>query len=67
MTTVSYGRNSLDYVTDLILGCTLDSTEASNAQGPDASVRKFKLTPMKILFNGTDDVLISQVLASLGL
>lgn len=40
---------------DQIIGCTLDSTEGSNAQGTDALTRKFKLTPLKILFDGIDD------------
>jgi hypothetical protein len=41
---------------DELLGCTLDSTEASNAQGTDALTRKVKLNPLKIKFDGVDDV-----------
>lgn len=41
---------------DEIRGCTIDSTEASNAQGTAALTRKFKLNPVKILFDGIDDV-----------
>jgi len=40
---------------DEIQGCTFDSTEASNSQGTDALTRKFKLNPLKILFDGEDD------------
>jgi len=52
---VTYSENGLDTVTDTILGCTLDSTEASNAEGTDALVRKCELNPLKILFKGKDD------------
>lgn len=53
---VTYSTNGLDTVTDTIQGCTLDSTEASNAEGVDATKRKFELNPLKILFNGIDDL-----------
>jgi len=53
---VSYSENGLDTVTDSILGCTLDSTEASNSEGTDPTKRKFELNPLKILFNGQDDL-----------
>lgn len=43
---------------DEILGCTFDSTEASHSQGTDALTRKFKLSPLKILFDGVDDLAI---------
>lgn len=41
---------------DEIQGCTFDSTDASNAQGTDGLSRKFNLNPLKILFDGLDDV-----------
>lgn len=41
---------------DEVQGCTLDSTEAPNAQGTDGLTRKFNLNPLKILFDGEDDV-----------
>ena len=54
---VTYSANGFDTVQDVINGCTIDSTEASNSQGPDPTVRKFDLAPLKILFNGVDDLL----------
>lgn len=53
---VSYTESGLDTVTDTILGCTLDSTEASNTEGTDPSKRKTDLAPLKILFAGQDDL-----------
>lgn len=53
---VQYSENGLDTVSDQILGCTLDSTEASNSEGTDPSKRKFDLAPLKILFAGQDDL-----------
>ncbi len=53
---VTYSANGFDTIQDVINGCTLDSTEASQQQGPDPLVRKFDLSPLKILFNGKDDV-----------
>jgi hypothetical protein len=53
---VQYTENGLDTVTDTILGCTFDSTESSNAEGTDATKRKVELNPLKILFNGQDDL-----------
>jgi len=58
---VSYTENGLDTVTDTILGCTMDSTEAANAEGTDPSKRKFEMSPLKILFNGQDDLAIPLV------
>lgn len=43
-------------IQDEIHGCTIDSTEATNAQGSAALTRKFNLNPTKILFDGKDDV-----------
>lgn len=53
---VTYTENGFDSIQDRIIGCTVDSTDASNGQGPDASVRKFDLNPIKIKFNGVDDL-----------
>jgi hypothetical protein len=55
-TIVSYSENGLDTVTDTINGCTMDSTEAGNAEGTDATKRKFDMSPLKILFAGQDDL-----------
>lgn len=53
---VTYGESQLDTVTDTILGCTMDSTEASNSEGTDPTKRKFDCAPLKILFDGVDDL-----------
>ncbi len=53
---VMYNENGFDTITDTINGCTMDSTEASNSEGTDPSKRKFDLAPLKILFNGQDDL-----------
>lgn len=52
----TYSANGFDTIQDVINGCTLDSTEVSQSQGPDPLVRKFTLSPLKILFNGIDDL-----------
>lgn len=54
---VTYSENGFDTIQDVLNGCTADSTEASQSQGPDALVRKVELNPLKILFNGIDDLL----------
>lgn len=53
---VTYSANGFDTIQDVINGCTVDSTEASQSQGPDPLVRKFDFSPLKILFNGIDDL-----------
>lgn len=53
---VTYGENGFDTVTDEILGCTMDTTEASNGQGADPLVRKIELNPLKVKFGGLDDL-----------
>jgi hypothetical protein len=54
--TVTYSANGFDTIQDVITGATIDTTEASNAQGPDPTARKVDLKPLKILFNGLDDL-----------
>lgn len=56
---VTYSENGLDTITDQILGCTLDGADASNAQGDDATMRKFDVNPIKILFGGQDDCAVT--------
>lgn len=56
--TVTYSANGFDTIQDVITGGTIDTTEASNAQGPDPTVRKVDLKPLKILFNGVDDLAV---------
>lgn len=52
---VTYSENGLDTIVDTLTGCTLDSTDASNSQGNDPTIRKFELNSLKILFNDVDD------------
>lgn len=58
---VTYSDIGMPTVTDELLGCTLDSTEASQTQGNAALIRKCDLSPVKILFNGVDDNFIPLV------
>jgi hypothetical protein len=53
---VTYSENGFDTITDTIIGCTLDTTEASNSEGTEATMRKMEFNPLKVLFNGLDDV-----------
>jgi len=53
----TYSENGFDTIQDVINGCTVDSLEASQSQGPDPLVRKMDLKPLKVLFNGVDDLL----------
>lgn len=54
---VMYSSRGFDQITDTIKGCTLDSTDVAHGISPDALSRKFELNPLKILFNGLDDLL----------
>lgn len=58
---VTYSENGFDTITDNLLGCTIDSTEASQSQGSDPLTRKFNLAPLKILFGQTEDLAIPLV------
>jgi hypothetical protein len=62
-TFVTYSENGFDTITDEILGCTLDSTKAK-VSGDDPLTRVIDLNPLKILYNGIDDVGLS--LSTLG-
>lgn len=53
---VNYSENGLDTITDTLLGCTMDSTDADNAEGTDPTKRVFDCAPLKILFNSQDDL-----------
>lgn len=53
---VTYGESLFATTVDQLVGCTFDTTDASNGQGPDALTRKVELNPLKILFNGRDDL-----------
>jgi hypothetical protein len=59
--TCVYTANGFDMITDTILGCTLDVTEAALAKGTDPVSRKIQLSPLKILFNGLDDLAVPLV------
>lgn len=56
---VTYTENGFDTIQDTIIGCTIDSTDASQGQGPDALTRKIELMPIKILFNGLEDLQVA--------
>ncbi len=55
---VTYSNDGFDTIQDVIRGCTIDGLEVSQSQGSDPLVRKFDMSPLKILFNGLDDLLI---------
>lgn len=53
---ISYvGKNLVTY-TDQVIGCSFDSTEADDTQGTQALTREIDFAPVKILFNGVDDL-----------
>lgn len=54
--TIQYLENGLDPVTVEIRGCTLDSRKVDNAKGTDGTEFECMLSPLKILWNGIDDV-----------
>lgn len=61
----NYTLPDFTMMTDLLTGCSISSTEASQKVGPDGLVRKVDLSPLKILFGGFDDAEIALVLAGL--
>jgi hypothetical protein len=54
--TVTYNAPGFGVVTDTLLACSLDSSDAPNGQGTAALTRTFELNPLKIRFGGKDDV-----------
>jgi len=58
---VTYSANGFDTIQDTINGCTIDGLEVSQSQGTDPLVRKFDMSPLKILFNGKDDLAVPLV------
>lgn len=54
--TVQFLEGGLDTKTDKIIGCTWDTDGSDNAKGTDATEIEVTLTPLKVLFNGEDDV-----------
>lgn len=55
---VTHSEPGSDPTTDTIVGCTIDSTENDSAQGTEATMRKMEFAPLKIFFNGVDDVTV---------
>lgn len=53
---VTYNETGFDPIVDEIVGCTWDASSAQNSQGTDPTVRKVDLNPIKIRFNGIDDL-----------
>lgn len=49
---VSYSINDVDVVTDSLLGCRISGSDASNAQGNDATKRTLNLSIMRVFQNG---------------
>lgn len=55
----TYNESPLTVVTDQILGCTFDSTEANVDQTSDDPLyRMIELSPVKIKFRGLDDAAV---------
>lgn len=55
---VTYAQNGFDVIQDVIIGCTLDKLTVSQSEGTDPLVRKIELNPIKIYFQGVDDLAI---------
>ena len=53
---VSYVGVNLVTYTDQILGCTLDTTDASDESGTKELTREIEFNPIKILFGGLEDL-----------
>lgn len=51
-----YRAPGFTLIQDEIQGCTLDDTNADQSQGPAGLIRGLELNPLKILFDGDDDV-----------
>jgi hypothetical protein len=57
--TVSVAFNNAGFtpMVDTIIGCTFDSTEADDGKGTSALVRSVDFNPLKIKFNGKEDLI----------
>lgn len=53
---VQYSAPGFAVINDEIDGCTLDETNADQSQGPAALIRGIELNPLKVKFDGDDDV-----------
>jgi hypothetical protein len=58
---VSFNQNGFPVTQVQILGCTLDEVTASFSEGTDALSMKFTLNPLKILWNGLEDLAVPLV------
>ena len=52
----TWGLSGFETVTDELLGCNFDSSDSGGSQGPDPSIVKIDLSPLKIKFCGLDDL-----------
>lgn len=53
---VTKGSSLFDTQMDTLLGCSVDETDSNNSRSPDALTIKINLSPIKILFDGDDDL-----------
>lgn len=53
---VAYNATGFDPIVDAIIGCTFDSTDADDGVGTTALTRTIEFNPLKIRFNGVDDL-----------
>ena len=58
---VQYSQQNLPVYVDQLLGCTLDEVTSSFSEGTDVLCVKFSLNPLKILWNGLDDLAVPLV------
>lgn len=55
---VTYNAAGMPPMTDELIGCTIDTSKLAHAAGKNALTAKIDLNPVKIYFNGQDDVLV---------
>ena len=60
-TKITFQQQNFPTVQVQCLGCTLDEVTASFSEGTDALSMKFVLDPLKILWNGVDDLAVPLV------
>src|SRR5579859_3969276 len=53
---VGYSADGLTFIQDVIEGATLDSLKADNKRSPSPLMRSVDFNPLKIRFNGIDDL-----------
>lgn len=57
LATVIYSSPGFDTQTLRLIGCSVDSIEASQSKSPDGLTRKIDLAPLKIIENDQDDTI----------